>query len=746
MIALDTETTGLDFRHGTKPFFITTCDSDGEQQHWQWDVDPLTRQPMIPEEDVEQIRRTIETIKGWAKFDNEVRGRHSIVLQNAKFDVTALHFIGVRDWPWEMTQDTLVAGHVLASNQPHNLTDLAMDYLGVDIEVHEKKLKEVVEKARRLVQQARLKGKRGGVAGPLADWKIAEKHGDDMPSADKTVWRADLWLPRAMHKVSKSIRDEHPEWGTVLEEYANADSAVTLALWHEMERKLHERGLWAIYRAKMATLPVLFDMEMSGVTMSKKRLTELRARFVEESEAAGRKCVNIAKSLGCGLDLPSSGNNGSLLRFCFGDKYDPAASSQEGLRLPVLKSTKGGKPSLDKEAIDLLEVNLPERSKQLSFVKALQGKRKRDKAVDMMATYERFMVPLGGNEDWFRIHCSFNPVGTDTTRLSSSNPNGQNVSKQGDYTLRHLFGPAPGREWWSLDYENIELRIPSYESGEQSLIELFEHPDDPPYFGSQHLLVCHLLHPKLFDERVCPECFGKGCKERRGCQKERVPLSSIKEGFKTRYKDSWYQWVKNGNFAVQYGCQEAKADATYRVKGAFKKIKSHFAKQDALVRRMMAMAEKLGYVETMPDKTVNPKRGYPLLVARTEWGKVLPTTPLSYHVQGTAGWCMNKAMVRCHEHINQWRESTKFDGFIALTVHDELVFDFPKVGDPTKDHAREKQRTSVFPNVKAQFRTSNLWRIRKMQRMMEMSGDDIGVPLKVAVTYNPETWSKGVSL
>src|SRR3990167_10635579 len=99
MISLDTEDTGLDLRHGAKPFLFTTCNEEGQQSWWEWDVDPITRQPEIPPDDIQEIENLLYT------------GGNDLVFQNAKFDVTALVSIGVKWEHWSLVQDTLIAGH-----------------------------------------------------------------------------------------------------------------------------------------------------------------------------------------------------------------------------------------------------------------------------------------------------------------------------------------------------------------------------------------------------------------------------------------------------------------------------------------------------------------------------------------------------------------------------------------------------------------------------------------------------------
>lgn len=707
MISLDTETTGVDFHHGARPFLITSCNDEGEVSTWEWTVDPLTRMPDVPDEDLEEIAEV-------------VLQADSIVGQNFKFDVKALNSIGVASSVWHKLQDTLIAGHLLASNQPHDLTSMAIQYLGVDIEPFERRLEVAVKQARKRVQLARLREKRDGQGDPLALWRIADKGLPEMPSARESTWKYDTWLPKAFCEIGEGEEG----WDTVLAEYANTDSSTTLLLWRAMRSELEQRGLWEIYLERLKVLPIGAMMEQRGVTVSRARLDELTEEYERESERSGRICVNVAKGLGYDLELPRSGCNGSLRRFLFGTAESPRSAV---LPLPILKcSDKTGEPSLDKEVLDSYLSILPANSKAMTFAKALRNKRKRDTAVSYMDGYRRFWlpwsIPLGhgkflGDKDWFVLHPSLNPTGTDTLRWSSSNPNEQNISKQEGFNLRYAFGPAPGREWWSLDAKNIELRLPAYESGESEMMDLFEHPDDPPYFGSNHLLNAHVLWPELFE----------ACLDENGNLDGRV--------FKKRYASSNYQRVKNGGFKLQYGGVDA--DSTFRLVGATILLRNKFSKLDDLNRRWIKFAEKMGYVETMPDRTVNAKHGYPLLCSRTERGYVKPTVPLNYHVQGTAMWWMARAMVRCQAKLEEWNREG-FDGHIALQVHDELVFDFPKSKKPVQEQAKSKWKLSG----------DTLWRVKVLAKLMEQGGEDLipRVPTPVGVEYHPIHWGEGVTL
>lgn len=699
MIALDSETTGLDLYHGAKPFLVTAAHEDGTVQFWEWDVDPLTREVHVPAEDQAEINELLTSNR-----DGEV------ALHNSKFDVTALDSLGASHirWSWRPVRDTLLAGHLLATSQPHDLTSMVLHYLGEDLEPYEKRLEEAVLSCRRVVQQARLKMKRGNDGGDLALWRIAEKNLPEMPSARDKTWKIDSWLPRVMARHLNYVTG-HP-WQTVLSDYANADSVATLALWRVLKAEIERRGLWNIYAARLKLLPVLHDMERRGPTSNGQELEALIEEYVVESERASRVCVNIAAGFGYDLKMPKSGNNGSLRKLLFGTAENGGKDAV--LKLPMLKfSDTTGEPSLDKEVLERYEGTLPANSSALAFVKALSTKRRCDTAVSYMSGYKRFWLPISGDwcdgNGWYVLHPNINPTGTITLRLSSSHPNEQNISKKEGFNLRRCFGPAPGREWWSLDAKNIELRIPAYESNEEEFIRLFERPDEPPFFGSNHLLVSSILFPKEFS----------ACRDN-GHVDGRI--------FKKKYSATLYDRVKRGNFCVQYGGQEELADATYGVEGAFDLINSRFEKQSALNRRYIAFANRHGYVETTPDRSVDPEHGYPILCQRTSYGKIKPTVPFNYHVQGTACWWMIMAMVRCHDCLQAWSKKDRRGYFIALTVHDELVFDFPK-------------GTGVEP-----WRT-NLPRIKEIKRLMEVGGDYIGVPTPVSVEYHSTNYAEGLA-
>jgi len=746
MISLDTETSGVDFWHGSKPYFVTICDDDGGIKYYEWEVDPLTRDVHVPDQDRKELNDLLSIVGGWGTFAEDVASRHRVVGQNIKFDAHALNSVGISPWPWSQTDDTLIAGHLLASALPHDLTAMVMQYLEEDIEPVEKALESCVKEARGFARRH------------MVDWAIAEKGREDMPSAKEKTWKIDGWLPRALAKhfehpqpdpncVHTFAKDRlctscngHQYW-VCLSQYANSDSAYTLKLWFEMEKLIAGRGLLGHYKHRMELARVVWKIEGRGPTASADSHASLFKEYSEEAVREGKVLVDLAAKDGYKLDLPKGNRNDSLTRYCFGyalnecpkcgtklvldretaasiqhhaDRKDPCRHcvqkqfSPPGrptpvtypcLDLPVLKRSEDtGNPSLDKEVIsDYLLSELDPNSSQYKFVKALAAKRKRDMSLQFLSSYEKYWLPYNGKGPYRILHPSLNQTGSDTLRLTCSNPNTQQVDKHPDnqgFSLRSIFGPGPGREWWKIDYSNLELRIPAFKAPEEELIRVFLHPEEPPYFGSYHLVIFDLLHPKVFKE------FGAKVKD--------IP----------EYKATLYQWVKNGNFSVLYGAQERKADATFHVKGAYKLIRHRFPKMAALADQMVRYANKNGYVETFPNTLLEDERGYPLMVMRSDKGEVEPTKPFNYCIQGTACETANIAAVLCDRQLDDWRAESGFDAWIPLYVHDELVFDMPKRGK------------------------RNLPKVRRLAQLMESVGEGIGVPLKAEWGYCPTSWAK----
>jgi len=680
MLSIDTETTGLDLHHGAKPFLVTTCDEESNQIVYEWWVDPLTREPKIPRHDIKEI-------------DELLADCGYMVFQNPKFDVRALVSIGCK-WPkpyWNRVYDTLTAGHLLASNEPHDLTTMVLRYLGVDVSKYEETLRVACTKARSIAKRQ------------FPNWRIAKRGLPEMPSAKTKVWKFDMWLLKVLAKKLRYAKD-HPWFHDCLD-YANVDSSSTLALFKKQQELLKSRELWKIYQHRLKLIRVVYSMENRGIHINLDTVDKEIARYALSSYKLGSKCRAIAKTYDYALALPKGSSNKSLHSFIY-----------DVLKLePFSRSKKTGKASLDRNTLDHFEAILSKTSKPYKFIKALKNKRACDTAINYLSGYTRFRIDVDtASGRWALLHPSLNISGTHTLRFSSQNPSEHNVSKQQGYNLRNVFGPLPGREWWSFDAKNLELRITAYTANEPGMIRLFEHPEEPPYFGSYHLLVFDILHPDLFSQ------YGIESKDKFGSTE--------------------YQWVKNGNFAVQYGAVETSgtADKAYHVKGAQRTIQNKFSNIAKLNQTKILEATEKGYVETLPDFTVDPDRGYPLVCPKVYYngsrrGRVKPTIPLNYFTQGTAMQWMGAAMIRTQDYLDiinkPFVRRPDKQGFMIIQVHDELIFDFPRgVG-------------------KDSYKT-NLPKARKIKELMEIGGIDIGLNIAVSCSYHTESWgiSKSIAL
>lgn len=755
VISLDTECTGVDNRHGCRPYLVTTCDERGRNRWWHWQVDPLTRRVMVVDGDVKEIQATVDAAD-------------VVAMHNSIFDVAMLHEVGVHV-PWGKVRDTLIASHLLASNHPHNLTDTAAEHLGKDVGRNMGQIEVLVEAVTKRV----LKGvkanewQRWGV--DTSRWRLAKEDMEDMPSVnnggkreEERAWKADMWTAQAvadaLHDSGVDLADAgfDPEWLRAVVEYANADSAVTLPLWLRMEWVLNERKLGKIFAERMRLCPIARDLKNNGVTAIGGDTESLLREYGEAVDLAQAECLAVADRLDFPLELPAGASpNDSVREFMWGSvrlecprcgtnrlhkhwvdgevngqvvcprclnrkgrwvkdkrsgvkvlkngpvRQECAVVENDCLRLPTITSAKTGRPTLDADAMEEYRHTL-EPGPALEFIEHLCGMRSRQTAVSYMQGYRRHWLPTE-HAGYYRLHSSVNPTGTNHLRWVSSNPNSQNISRKEGFNLRRCFGPAPGREWWSMDFRSIEARIPAYESGEPKMVEVFEKPDTPPYWGNLYYLTASVVYPDEFWEVTTQ---GK---------------DAFKKGFPTMYKRAKFFVL-----AKQYGCGRRKGDLLTGVPDSFDKVDGEFPLLAALQQKYLDMARRLGYVETIPDREVYPERGYPILVGRGEDGDVSTTQPFNYHISGTAMQCTNRAMVKTEAQVKEWN-AEGWDGFLTLQVHDELVWDCPAgVGEEPWQE--------------------NLWRMDALKELMESVGQGIGMPTPTSREYHSKSYAVGLSV
>lgn len=761
LLALDTETTGLDYVHGCRPFFVSTCDADGNLQFWEWDVNPLTRNvgcfvdPLgypVNHAATEDCPWGIGAFvilppkKELAELTALLRDNR-FVLHNAKFDTHHLECMGLPRLNLATAHDTLIASHVLCSNEPHGLKELALKYLDI-LDDDQKELRDAVNEARRIGRQL--------------GWQVAEGPHPHFPAQKQAPtdgwWVYDTWLPRMVAKYKWEVEGDpdyappgqdvgyheesgkpyhltdteaHP-WWTVLRRYALRDVERTYGLHWVFTETLVEQEKICQYEERRQLLEAIYEMECNGCTITADRLEDVSEKILLDMEAMAEECFALAGaapqpakpvySFAQIQAMKKKEREALSEQFVFDNLNSPKQLETllfDCWKLKTTKRTDGGARSTDSEVL----TGLKERASgpALKFVENLQGFRKRDKALAYINEYR-----IRSTEEFndalliYLLRGSFNITGTDTTRFSSSGPNFQNISKKEykddegivikDLNLRRMFGPAPGREWYSGDYSNIELRIFAWESGDENLINAFLEG------YSVHLLFAELLYEKQWAECVADARSQLGFE---GILKPNHRQLQRRAGdiFKKVFESTWYQWVKNGDFSLIYGAGREKADRTYHRPGAYDLIRNRMPEIDHFLMAKHQQASVHGYIECLG--------GYRLFVPVTE-----PHKAVNYFVQGTAGWFMTTAINRVHRYLKDLnRKVTTPSGHgydrqpykMIMTIHDELVFDFPQ-------HPR------------------NLEVIAKVKSLMEESGKPFGIPTPVEFDLHADNWAEGQKL
>ncbi len=447
--------------------------------------------------------------------------------------------------------------------------------------------------------------------------------------------------------------------------YAAEDADITLQLHAKMAPQLKAMGLEPLYReVELPLVEVLAELEYNGIAVDPDELDHQRERLEKEIERLKKEVEDAAmETAGRSFDIDSPKQLSGIL-------FNAPEAEEPGLGLKPIKKTKTGYSTdaevlqklVDDAAVDSVIPGLILEYRQLA---------------KLVSTY---LVALKEeiNEKTGRIHASFNQTVAATGRLSSSDPNLQNIPIRTDIgrEIRRAFVAPEGRVLITADYSQIELRLLAHLSKDPNLTEAFVNGEDI------HAAVAAQIH--------------------------NVPLSEV-----TREQRSGAKMVNFGivygitafGLARRLGCSNGEADEI--ITG----YKTRFAGITTFLEECIAQAQRHGYVETM----LRRRRPIPDIDSNQPNRRSLAERmAINSVVQGSAADLIKLAMIDLHARIRSAGDNTADrplasppNGFadapgtpsgppvsadalrdvrMLLQIHDELVFEAPA---ESADIARE---------------------------------------------------------
>jgi DNA polymerase-1 len=389
-----------------------------------------------------------------------------------------------------------------------------------------------------------------------------------------------------------------------------AAAASVHALVQPLRDEVEKTDLARVYREiDLPLAPVLYRMEQAGVRIDTGVLNDLSKRFGLELDRVGERIYELA---GRRFNINSPKQLGEVL------------FTHMGLPAPVVR----GKGKAISTAQDVME-QLAEKHEVPRLVLEFRHLAK------LKSTYID-ALPLQADSN-SRVHTTFQAAATATGRLSSVNPNLQNIPIRTELgrEIRAAFIAAPGMKLLSADYSQIELRLLAHLSGDPLLVRAYANGDD-----------IHTL--------TASEVFG-------------VPAASMDKETRNRAKAVNFgivYGISAFGLAAQLGIPQAEARAYIdRYFARYEGVKAFIEKTLEATRKTGSVRTMFGRVRPIPDiESRNPnQRGF---AERTA-----VNTPL----QGTAADLIKLAMIALEKKLGEHRLKTR----MVLQVHDELLFEVP---------------------------------------------------------------------
>ena len=406
-------------------------------------------------------------------------------------------------------------------------------------------------------------------------------------------------------KGQKSMRDLPP---AEVYEYAAEDADVTLKLKNLLEPKLHEAGVWQLFsEVEMPLVRVLASMERNGVRLDTDSLKETSQILTARMNDIEQEIYRLA---GEEFNIASPRQVGEIL---FG--------KMKIVEKP--KKTKTGQFVTSEEVLQQL------RGKSEIVGKILEHRGLKKLLGTYVDALPKLVNPRTGH-----IHTSFNQTVTATGRLSSSDPNLQNIPVRGEdgKEIRKAFVPEEGCLFFSADYSQIELRVMAHLSGDENMQEAFREGYD----------IHAATAAKIYHET----------------------MDSVTRDQRTR--------AKRANFGIIYGITVfglaerldiSRHEATQLIDGYF----ATFPRVAEYMEQAKQTARERGYAETLMHR----RRYLPDITSHNATVRgFAERNAINAPIQGTAADIIKIAMVRIYDRFKRENIRSK----MLLQVHDELNF------------------------------------------------------------------------
>ena len=706
VVAIDTETTGIDVWGNSVPFMVSMCDEEGNTWCCVWDVDPFTRK-VVPNPD--DIFFIIDTIR-WP-------GR-SVVFHNSKFDVLMLAKVGIDVVALsnKRIHDTLFMARVCFTLElDYGLKWLSRSRLGIP-DQDEKDLHTAVNSARRKLQMYN---------------KKAVVYDKPLMLATSEP-KEDFWLPRYFDPTND-----------LCERYARLDVYRTMGLSKFYTNIMAEDPLLLhTYQKEMQQVwPIVNAMEKRGMKIFPKAVAEESAICKVDMKKHMEAMLSIIKEKTLQPYPPEKitpPTKPKRLLTWKAPEFNPS-SPQQLLRVLYLPSGKGGlgletdrrakktgKPTTDKDTLRELMYE--------PFIRELAGYRAARHTLTLFFDkFDVLMKPDSIEKGAMVLHPGLNQCGTRTGRFSCANPNLQQVSSGGkkslsaSYNGAKVFGPRDGYIWLDFDYSQQEGRIFAYLAQVPVMLQalntgtdLFEAMSNKTWGGENN--------PRAY--KACIQALELNRTDK--SDNEKVTAAWNKYGWKPNgagcstpgFAGKWlasfdYDIVAAEASLDKASCRQRCKHITYaKIFGGGPGSYTHLL-YCSLEEAKIFDAE---YNASMPEMRVFMKRieteGKQNGFIVNLYGRKLRVESdfayrgVSYMIQGSAADQMKEAIIK----VDKLIKSTTLDAHLLVTIHDALRIEI-----------KTNQLNKGF--------------IRAVKARMEDTEGRIGVPMPVEPVLIRERWA-----